>query len=194
VVYGVDLSKCKSQACTSETCNVINYLNQVCELRRCDSLKVLRLSSAVGGWNIYVFNASTFAATTTGVPSEEYESIDQFPVWAIAVIIVVLLAIIIGVIVGVIFYRRRNNIQNATPPATEGPDHPKPTQAEYSPEYENTEVNLTRKDSVIYSEIPDPVKFGNVVHYKKQEFHGDKSYDGLGPRDESVPAQYESIQ
>ncbi len=68
-VIEVSLIHCKRTTCTGGG-NILNYHQGTCEIRRCQGNDYM-LSSARGGWHIYVLDAARHtAATSTTLPSK----------------------------------------------------------------------------------------------------------------------------
>ncbi len=111
----------------------------------------------------------------------------DFPVWAIAVIVLAVVGITVAVAVGVVLYKRkRMNAENSRGHVQESRNN-----RDISV-YENTEApeetNAKRPESTVYDEIDSrDNKLTDTKVYQNATFHGDEHYQGLGPSESVFP-------
>ena len=105
----VNLSECKRMTCTGGG-NILNYLQGTCEMRRCQGNDYM-LSSARGGWNIYVLDVARLTAETAkmlpGNANSGQDGVGWVPI-AVPIICVCVIVPIVVVTVLVIRKKGRN--------------------------------------------------------------------------------------
>ncbi len=121
--------------------NIFNYLEGICEVRHCEGDNYM-LSSARGGWDIYILDVARLTADTAtmlpGSTTSGQEDIDWIPI-AVPIVCVCILIPVVVVIVLFVKKRKRGNpdetvtYDNAiqTVNTTQGTENQKEMQKQY---------------------------------------------------------------
>ncbi len=109
-VVEVNLSDCKRMTCTGGG-NILNYLDGICEMRRCQGNDYM-LSSARGGWNIYVLDVSRLTAEAgTMLPGNTTSGQDGVT-WIPIVVPMICVCILVAIVVAIALFARKRNRRN----------------------------------------------------------------------------------